>query len=305
MYPKINKERKDTQNSCIFAASNVLNEKEMKKLMICAALATALLAGCSGDEKAAQARLDKAREMYERNELFGAKNEIDSLRALYPKEVKVLKQGLRLMREVEMKEAERNIAYCDSLLPIKIEEVEGLKKGFVFEKDSAYEEIGNYIWKRQTIERNVQRCYIRCGVSEEGEMYLASVYYGGRPIEHTGIRLSLKDGQFAETASIPYDGGINYRFKDMGSTTEVVTYKGEHGIDAVKFIYDNADERIKVEYTGGKPYVIYMADADKKAVVSTFNLATVLSDIQNMTTLKEKSEKKIAYLKSKIEKPEP
>ncbi len=305
MYPKINKERKDTQNSCIFAASNVLNEKEMKKLMICAALATALLAGCSGDEKAAQARLDKAREMYERNELFGAKNEIDSLRALYPKEVKVLKQGLRLMREVEMKEAERNIAYCDSLLPIKLEEVEGLKKGFVFEKDSAYEEIGNYIWKQQTIERNVQRCYIRCGVSEEGEMYLASVYYGGRPIEHTGIRLSLKDGQFAETASIPYDGGINYRFKDMGSTTEVVTYKGEHGIDAVKFIYDNADERIKVEYTGGKPYVIYMADADKKAVVSTFNLATVLSDIQNMTTLKEKSEKKIAYLKSKIEKPEP
>lgn len=305
MYPKINKERKDTQNSCIFAASNVLNEKEMKKSMICAALATALLAGCSGDEKAAQARLDKAREMYERNELFGAKNEIDSLRALYPKEVKVLKQGLRLMREVEMKEAERNIAYCDSLLPIKIEEVEGLKKGFVFEKDSAYEEIGNYIWKLQTIERNVQRCYIRCGVSEEGEMYLASVYYGGRPIEHTGIRLSLKDGQFAETASIPYDGGINYRFKDMGSTTEVVTYKGEHGIDAVKFIYDNADERIKVEYTGGKPYVIYMADADKKAVVSTFNLATVLSDIQNMTTLKEKSEKKIAYLKSKIEKPEP
>ena len=305
MYPKINKERKDTQNSCIFAASNVLNEKEMKKLMICAALATALLAGCSGDEKAAQARLDKAREMYERNELFGAKNEIDSLRALYPKEVKVLKQGLRLMRKVEMKEAERNIAYCDSLLPIKLEEVEGLKKGFVFEKDSAYEEIGNYIWKQQTIERNVQRCYIRCGVSEEGEMYLASVYYGGRPIEHTGIRLSLKDGQFAETASIPYDGGINYRFKDMGSTTEVVTYKGEHGIDAVKFIYDNADERIKVEYTGGKPYVIYMADADKKAVVSTFNLATVLSDIQNMTTLKEKSEKKIAYLKSKIEKPEP
>ena len=305
MYPKINKERKDTQNSCIFAASNVLNEKEMKKSMICAALATALLAGCSGDEKAAQARLDKAREMYERNELFGAKNEIDSLRALYPKEVKVLKQGLRLMRKVEMKEAERNIAYCDSLLPIKIEEVEGLKKGFVFEKDSAYEEIGNYIWKQQTIERNVQRCYIRCGVSEEGEMYLASVYYGGRPIEHTGIRLSLKDGQFAETASIPYDGGINYRFKDMGSTTEVVTYKGEHGIDAVKFIYDNADERIKVEYTGGKPYVIYMADADKKAVVSTFNLATVLSDIQNMTTLKEKSEKKIAYLKSKIEKPEP
>ena len=181
------------------------------------------------------------------------------------------------------------------------EEVEGLKKGFAFEKDSVYEEIGNYIWKQQTIERNVQRCYVRCGVNEEGEMYLASVYYGGRPIEHTGIKLSLKDGQFAETASIPYDGGLNYRFKDMGSTTEVVTYKGEHCVDAVKFIYDNEKERIKVEYTGGKPYIIYMADADKKAIVNTFNLATVLSDIKSMNTLKEKSEKKIAYLKNKLE----
>ena len=176
-----------------------------------------------------------------------------------------------------------------------------MKKGFAFEKDSVYEEIGNYIWKQQTIERNVQRCYVRCGVNEEGEMYLASVYYGGRPIEHTGIKLSLKDSQFAETASIPYDGGLNYRFKDMGSTTEVVTYKGEKCVDAVKFIYDNEKERIKVEYTGGKPYIIYMADADKKAIVNTFNLATVLSDIKSMNTLKEKSEKKIAYLKNKLE----
>ena len=131
---------------------------------------SAILTGCNGDEKAAQARLDKARAMYENNEFFGAKNEIDSIRTLYPKEVKVLKQGLTLMRQVEVKEAERNIAFCDSLLPIKLEEVEGLKKGFAFEKDSVYEEIGNYIWKQQTIERNVQRCYVRCGVNEEGEI---------------------------------------------------------------------------------------------------------------------------------------
>ena len=193
-------------------------------LLISITLATAVLTGCDGDRKAAQARLDKARAMYEKGEFFAAKNEIDSLRTFYPKEVGVLKEGLTLMRKVEISEAERNIAFCDSLLPIKQAELETLKKGFVFEKDSLYEEIGNYIWKQQTIERNVQRCYVRCGVSEEGEMYLASVYYGARPIEHTGIRLSLKDGQFATTASIPYDGGLNYRFKDMGNTTEVVTY---------------------------------------------------------------------------------
>lgn len=61
-----------------------------------------------------------------------------------------------------------------------------------------------------------------------------------------------------------YDGGVNYRFKDLGKTTEVVTYKGEKGLDAAKFIATNVKERIKAEYTGGKPYTIYIADGDKK-----------------------------------------
>lgn len=273
----------------------------MKKSAICIALAAITLAACNQTEKEAQARLNNARSMYERNEFFAAKSEIDSLRALYPKEYKVLKEGLALMRQVELKEAERTIAFCDSLLPIKIEEAEALKKGFNFEKDSVYEEIGNYIWKQQTIERNVQRCYIRSGVNEKGEIYLASVFYGGAPINHTGIKVSTPDGQFAETATIAYDGGVNYRFKDLGKTTEVVTYKGEKGLDAAKFISTNAKERIKAEYTGGKPYTIYIADGDKKAIAATFDLATVLSDLENLIKEKDKSTNRIAYLKNKLE----
>lgn len=273
----------------------------MKKSAICIALAAITLAACNQTEKEAQARLNNARSMYERNEFFAAKSEIDSLRALYPKEYKVLKEGLALMRQVELKEAERTIAFCDSLLPIKIEEAEALKKGFNFEKDSVYEEIGNYIWKQQTIERNVQRCYIRSGVNEKGEIYLASVFYGGAPINHTGIKVSTPDGQFAETATIAYDGGVNYRFKDLGKTTEVVTYKGEKGLDAAKFISTNVKERIKAEYTGGKPYTIYIADGDKKAIAATFDLATVLSDLENLIKEKDKSTNRIAYLKNKLE----
>lgn len=273
----------------------------MKKSAICIALAAITLAACNQTEKEAQARLNNARSMYERNEFFAAKSEIDSIRALYPKEYKVLKEGLTLMRQIELKEAERTIAFCDSLLPIKIEEAEALKKGFNFEKDSVYEEIGNYIWKQQTIERNVQRCYIRSGVNEKGEIYLASVFYGGAPINHTGLKVSTPDGQFAETASIAYDGGVNYRFKDLGKTTEVVTYKGEKGLDAAKFIATNVKERIKAEYTGSKPYTIYIADGDKKAIAATYDLATVLSDLENLIKEKDKSTNRIAYLKNKLE----
>ncbi len=275
----------------------------MKKLIACLTLAAAL-AGCDNAAEQARVHLEKARAYYENNEFFAARSEIDSLRAHFPKEFKALKEALSLMREIDLKEAGRNIAYCDSLMPIRLHESDSLKAGFTFEKDTLYEEIGNYIWRQQTIERNVQRCYVRCGVNENGEMYLASVFFGGKPIGHTHIKVSTPDGLFAETAPIPYDGGVNYRFEDMGSTTEVVTYKAEKGQDAIKFIYDNAGKRIKVEYLGGKPYVIYMADADKKALVATYNLATTLSDICRMTREKGKALKRIAYLNRRMNKGE-
>lgn len=277
----------------------------MNKSVIYIALAAATLSGCNNTEKEAQARFDKAKAMYENSEFWGAKNEIDSIRIFYPKEFKVLKEALSLMRLVEMKEAERNIAFCDSLLPVRLNEFEELKKGFTFEKDSVYDIIGNFVWKQQTIERNIQRCYIRAGVNEKGEMYLASVYFGGKPIEHTGIKVSTKDGLFAETPAIPYDGGTNYRFKDMGNTTEVVTYKGDNAENTVKFIYANPKVPVKVEYTGGKPYTMTIADGDKKAIAATFDLATVLSDIDKIGKEKDKANKKIAYLQGKLEEKKP
>jgi hypothetical protein len=274
----------------------------MKKLFFSLFLGFVVaMTGCNRYEKEARGRLENARNMYRQDELFAAKNEIDTIRTRYPKEIKVLKEALELMRQVELKEVVRNIAYCDSMIPVRQAELPELTKGFVFEKDSLYEEKGNYVWKQQTIERNVERSYVRCGVNETGEMYLASVYFGNRPVKHTGIRISNADGVFTTTASIPYDGGVNYRFEDLGNTTEVVTYKGDQCVDAVKFIYDNNNQRLKVEYTGGsKAFTMYMAEGDKKAIVSTFNLATALSDVETLRTERDKAIRKKEYLEKKL-----
>jgi hypothetical protein len=245
-------------------------------------------------------KLDNAHSLYERNEWLAARNETDSIRILYPKEVKVLREALDLMRKVEWKEAERNIIYCDSLLPIRREEVRKAAEGFAFEKDSLYEETGVYIPRRQTVERNVERSYIRSGVTEAGGMYLASVYFGNHPIHHTGIRLSTTNGLSAGTASIPYDGGVNYRFEDGGNTSEIVTYRGEHGMDAIRFIYANVRERIRVNYTGGENYTIYLGEADKKDIIATYDLANILSEINGLTTEREKAMKKKVYLEGKL-----
>jgi len=259
-----------------------------------------LLVGC-GKTKEARAHLAEAQALYQNQNFEEAKIAIDTLRIRFPREIAVLKEALVLMRLVERGESERNIAYCDSLTPIRLEEAEKLKKGFILEKDSEYQEVGNYIWKQQTIERNIERSYVRCGVDEKGEIYLASVYFGSRPINHTGLKLSTPDGAYAETESVAYDGGMNYRFKDEGNTTEVVTYKSKKCIDAVNFVYGAGDKiRIKADYTGGTAFSLYLSENDKQAIKATWDLAAVLSDIEKMRLEKEKSTKKILYINAKL-----
>ena len=269
-------------------------------IILLMAITTLLLAGC-GKTKEAQTHLATAKHLYENQNFEGAKMMIDSIRINYPREVGVLKESLALMRLVERGESERNIAYCDSLMPIRMEEAEKLKKGFVLEKNPEYEDIGNYIWQRQTIEQNVERNYVRCGVDEKGEIYLASVYFGSRAINHTGLKLSTPDGAYAETISISYDGGMNYRFKDLGNTTEIVTYKSEKCIDAINFVCNVGEKiRIKAEYTGGTAFSLYLSENDKQAIKATLDLAAVLSDIETMRREIEKSTLKIMYLDEKL-----
>ena len=271
----------------------------MKRLIALIIIILTALNSCNDQEKEARLRLNNAKDMFQRNELSSAKSELDSVRILFPKQLTVLRESLSLMRLIEKTEAERTIAFCDSLIPIRQKETEELRKDFVFEKDSTYEKIGTYIFKQQTIERNVRRCYIRSGVNELGEMYIASVYFGSTPINHTSIKLSTKDGLFAETASIPYDGGVNYRFRDEGYT-EIVNYKASFGEDVINFIYNNGKERIKVEYEGGKPFVIHIADGDKNAIIKTVDFSRVLSDIESMTQAKEKALRRLEYLNQKL-----
>ncbi|MDR1407765.1 MAG: hypothetical protein LBJ23_06945 [Tannerella sp.] len=264
-------------------------------------LALVLTTGC-GRSGEAHEQLAAARILYEYGRYEAAKNAIDSLRIKYPREVDILRQALTLMRMVERGESERNIAYCDSLMPVRLEEAEKLKKGFVFEKNGEYEDTGNYIRAQKTVERNVERSYIRCGVDEKGEIYLGSVYFGRRSINHTGLRLSAADGTYAETASIPYDGGMNYRFSDEDNTTEAVTYKGERCIAAINFVYTaDSKTRIKAEYTGGtSSFALYLDATDREAIRATYDLAVVLGDIEKMRIEKEKSIKKIRYIDEKL-----
>lgn len=258
-------------------------------------LGLVLLFSCASKEKEARSVLEEARSLYQAQSYSGAKQLLDSLKVQYPKEFQVQRERQDLVVEIELAEQTRNLEYCDSLLVVKLPEVEKLKKDFIFEKDTAYEETGKYVHKSQKIERNLQRSYLRSGVNENGEMFIASVYYGGKPIKHSALKVSLKSGEYAQTEIIPFDGSNNYTFTDGGMTSEIVTYTKGKDNGVLAFISNHeGKELLKLTYLGDREYVTTLFAVDQKAISESYVLSLGLLEI-------EKLKKEIAIAKSKIE----
>ena len=266
-----------------------------KEYIICLLL---FVIACNSNQKQATAYLEYAQKLYEQGDYTLAKNNIDSIKGLFPKEFRVQKYGLILKRRIEIKEMELKMIFCDSMIIIRLAEAEKMKSGFIFEKDPEYDEIGKYIDKNQQLETKLQSSYIRTNVNELGEISLYSVYYGSRPIRHSQLRVSKSNGEYAETQIIPYDGGLNYSFVDGGMTSEIVTYKQGKDNGVIQFIYNNQKSAIKADYIGTKNYSFMISNADKMVLINTFNFAVVLSDIENLKKEKEKSYLRMKYLEN-------
>jgi len=275
-----------------------------KEFLICLPL---FFIACSSNKKQAIVFLDNARKLYEQGECTSAKNNLDSIKKLFPKEFEIQRQGLQLKRQIDIKEQERNLNFCDSMLKVRSAEADTMKSKFLFEKDPKYDDVGKYMDKSQRLEARMQSSYIRTTVNELGEILFSSVYYGSRPIQHSQLKVSKVNGEYAETQSIPYDGGLNYSFANEGMTTEVVTYTQGRDSGAIQFIYNNKDVPVKAEYlnSGKVVYSLMISSADKNALAKTFDFAVILSDIEKLKKEKEKSSQRLKYLENKITQPIP
>ena len=79
-----------------------------------------LLTACGGNDKqkGAEDLLQQAQSLYEQSQYPEAKACIDSLRKLYPNAIDARKQALRLGWDIELKEAQDELAITDSLLQL-------------------------------------------------------------------------------------------------------------------------------------------------------------------------------------------
>ena len=271
--------------------------KYMKKIGLSALLALAFLTGCGdGGEKQAQLHLQKAEQALLLENFSEAKLHIDSIKVLYPKAFEARKKGIKLMQQVDLKEQTKTLAYLDSVLLVKQGQLDSIKGYFVLEKDTAYQDIGNYFYPTQTVEKSLGRSFLRGQVNELGEMSLTSIYCAGGQLHHTSVKVSVGD-LFAETP-ISKD---SYETTDLGKTIEKSDYKvGEDG-GVVGFILANQDKNIQLQFIGDKTYRTAMHKNDRKAIVELAELARILSGMEEIRKQQKEASLKIQFVSRKIE----
>lgn len=269
----------------------------MKKLSLLV-LSLLLLSACDdGGEKKAQVKLQEAEKALTNGDFSEAKLQLDSIRILYPKAFEARKQGIRLMQQIELKEQQKSLVYLDSMLQEKQKAFDAIKANYVLEKDTAYQDLGNYFYPSQTVEKNINRGYLRGQVDEQGVMSLTSIYCGSGNIHHQAIKVSTKDGSFAETP-VSTD---TYESTDLGIKTEKTDYKLGADGNVIGFIALNKDNNIKVEYLGGRRYVTTMSPTDRKAIAEVYALTQVLSSIEQIKKEIKEANLKINFVTRKME----
>lgn len=248
-------------------------------------------------------QLEQARNLYENGQFNAAKQSLDELKSNYPKAYNTQKEALTLMRQIELKEQERNLLFCDSLLPVRQKEAGILKKKFIFEK-TEYDSYGRYIDKALNFNPESNNNYLQTTVNETGEITLTSVYCSTQALQHNQVKVSIASGEYVETQAIPYDGGLNYRFKDtFGVWRESVAFSNGRDNGAIAFIYQYAAAKISLQYLGGSSQPVrILSEKEKKSLTGACDLASILSEINQLQQEKAKAEKRIAYLHSKLEK---
>ena len=269
----------------------------MKKAGLTTLVLAALLTACGSDDKKAGELFQRAELSFADGDYSLAKLQIDSIRTLYPKAFDVRKSAVRLMQQVDLKEQQKTLVYLDSVMAVKQAELDSIKGRFVLEKDTAYQEVGNYFYPTQVVEKNIGRSFLRGQVNELGEMSLTSIYCAGGNIHHTAVKVTAGD-LFAETpASLD-----SYETTDLGKAIEKADYKLGNDGGVIAFLVANRDKKnIRLEFIGDRNYKTLMHPNDVKAVAELSELARVLSAIEEIKKEQKEANLKIKFVKRKME----
>lgn len=246
-----------------------------------------LVVACGNNEKEAEAMYAQADLLYQSGDYIEATRWVDSISTTYPQEAGTIRKGMMLQCHINQKRYEQDVLRIDSMYNAASNEMNSLKGEFQLVRQGKEQTLANYIYKGTQRNKEVNRSELRVQVTEEGNFQLTSVYYGNAKLNHTGIHAKSANGASARTAVINYDGGKNYRYATGNKNVEMVTYNLSQCEDVVKLIVENAQEKIGVEYTGGKKHTLSLDKLSREAIINSYRLAQLFALTDSLQSQRE------------------
>ena len=233
-----------------------------------------------------------------------AKQEIDSIKILYPKAFETRRQGIKLMQKIEETEQLRAIQYEDSMIAVSQAAFDRIKADYAFEKDEQYQDIGLYTIKSQAPQRNTDRTYIRAQVDELGHMTLISSYRGSSYIHHDWLKLSVGD-LYVDTP----ESKDRHEFTDLGVYYEWLSFINGNDGGAAAFISANKDANItytlyrKTGPDSSRPVYrnLKLNKDDRYAIAKLYDLSVVLLSLNEHKAARDEADRHLKFIRSKME----
>lgn len=233
------------------------------------------LAACDNDAKKAAERVALSQQLIEQNNLNQAKIELDSIHLLFPREVPARRQAKYLQDSIVYIEAQRTLAYSDSLLQPLFPQVDELMKHFRHEKQEKYEDEERYVHQLLNTGSNTTRCFLQVYVNSAFVVTMKSYYYGSRNIKHTDVEISNGTEESRESGSL-------HSFEAEG-WHEITTLPEEASLNLLNFVSAYRQQRLKVSLYGTNGnYIYYLQENEKKALEETYILAVLMKDIHRL-----------------------
>ena len=256
------------------------------------------IAACSPrNTREARAYVAEIELVYQAGNFELAKLKIDSIRILFPRAFDEIRAGIALLQRVRMAENVQNIAFADSLLLEKYAMLNDMLPLFDFSFNPEFQDIGEYHPLAYPHRTSLNRSGIRSSVNERGVLFLESILVSN-PIHHNKIRVTLRDGSFAETLPVTAEG-LNYRFSTIDNTYEIVRFSGNAENGVAQFIEIFQNEPITLQFIGNRNTSITLSRAEIQGIVHSVELSALLTDIQRLEFERDRSRVLIRYLESR------
>lgn len=267
----------------------------MKNISIIIILLVAFFSSCSNSKKDIAEKLLNSSIKYSNNNDFNiAKLQLDSIIIHYKSETETVEKAKQLLKDIELQEQNRNLAFVDSLLLSAQERLKPMLKNFIESDEYGTKKV--LIHKRQKPENSYNRTFIRAHLDMDGNFHISSVYNGEEWINHRQIKVYYNN-KSALSEVVKEDGFKNRRFEDGGTKWEIVNYKDGTDNGVIDFIASNWQDPLRVQFIGKKYEYILMELFDREAVRDGYEISFVLKEMKKLNDEKMRITKAISQLK--------